>query len=73
MGYYTTIKVINSRGKPVKAAVYCGGKFRGYTNENTGEIIFELPYSGKYSLSVERYGDKVSTEIISGQESIIRI
>jgi len=58
MSYYTTIKVVNSVGKAVKAEVSCGGKTRGFTNPNTGEISFDLVDQSSYSVSAKRMGTR---------------
>ena len=53
MGYYTTVKAINKDGKPVKAEVICAGTSRGFTDENSGELSFEMYSNDYYDVTVK--------------------
>ncbi len=72
MGYYTTIVTINKGGKPVKVAVSCGGKDRGYTNENTGKVTFELASKDNYDVYIKRFGEQISGKVKGGSEAVLR-
>jgi hypothetical protein len=73
MAYYTTVKVVNENGKPITAEVTCGGTFRGFTDEKTGEISFELSSNSSYSVSAKRYGKSISSTIYGGKKITLRI
>jgi hypothetical protein len=73
MSYYTTVKTVNKEGKPIKAEVICGGKSRGFTDPNTGELPFELSTNSSYSISAKRYGEKASGTIYGGRTLTLRL
>jgi hypothetical protein len=73
MSYYTTVKVISTEGKPVRAEVACGGTYRGFTDPNTGEISFELSSNDSYSVSAKRMGDRASGKVNGGKVLILRL
>lgn len=72
MSYYTTIKVISKDGKPVKSEVSCGGVSKGFTDENTGEISFEMSSNSFYTVYAKRGGKSVSSKVKGGQTVILR-
>ncbi|MDR1038650.1 MAG: hypothetical protein LBR80_00495 [Deltaproteobacteria bacterium] len=71
--YITTVTVVNREGRPVKAEVFCGGKSRGFTDENTGTISFSMFSNDVYSVSAKRWGESASAEIRGGQEIVLRL
>ena len=73
MSYYTTVKVVNKDGKPVKAEVKCGGTSRGFTEQNTGEVSFELRSQDSYSVSSSRMGDSASGTVYGGKKVTLRL
>lgn len=73
MSYYTTVKVVNKDGKAVKAEVSCGGKPRGFTDQNTGEISFELVDQGSYDVYSKRMGDTASGKVRGGKTVTLRL
>ena len=73
MAYYTTVKTVNSDGRPVKAEVICGGTSRGFTNETTGELSFELSSNDSYSVSAKRYGERASGNVYGGKTIVLRL
>ena len=72
MGYYTTVKVFNREGKPVKAEINCGGQFRGFTDESTGALGFELSSQGTYDISAKRFGDKIYGKVRGGGDIALK-
>lgn len=74
MGYYTTVKAVDKNGKSVKAEVSCGGSFRGYTDENTGELSFDMYSNDYYDVYVKSsiYGNGLG-RVKGGQTIIIRL
>ena len=73
MSYYTTVKTVNSNGQAVKAEVTCGGRSRGYTDANTGEISFDLSSQDNYSVSAKRSGESASGNVKGGQAITLRL
>jgi hypothetical protein len=73
MSYYTTVKVVNKDGKPVKAEVRCGGTGRGFTDANTGELSFDLSSQDNYGVSVKRYDEIVSGNVRGGKKVTLRL
>jgi hypothetical protein len=59
MAYYTTVKAVSQKGTPVKVEVKCGGKSRGFTNEKTGEISFDMSSDDNYDVYIKSsiYGE----------------
>ena len=72
MDYYTTVKVVNKEGKPIKSEVSCGGTYRGYTDATTGEIHFNLSSDGWYNVSAKRSGKSTSGKVQGGREITLR-
>jgi hypothetical protein len=72
MPYLTTVTVVNKENRPVKAEVSCGGRSRGFTNENTGQLTFTMSTSDRYSVSAKRYGESASGEVRGGGEIVLR-
>jgi hypothetical protein len=66
MGYYTTIKVVNSEGRAIKAHVSVGGKYEGFSDERTGEFSFEAEYAIDLRYTVSRYGASTSGVVRGG-------
>lgn len=73
MSYYTTIKTVNKNGQAIKSEVTCGGKSRGFTDVNTGEISFELSSNGSYSVSAKRTGENASGTVYGGKSIVLRL
>jgi hypothetical protein len=73
MAYYTTVIVVNSQGKPVKAEVYCGGTSKGFTDPNTGKINFTMNTTDQYSVSASHYGESASGKVRGGEEILLRL
>lgn len=73
MSYYTTVKVVNKDGKPVKADIQCGGRSRGFTDADTGELSFDLSSQDTYSVSAKRYGETVSGNLRGGKTVTLRL
>jgi hypothetical protein len=71
MGYYITVVVCNKDGRPVKAEITCGGKYRGFTNENNGELSFEMQYEGEYSISAKTMFSQASGTVRTGQRKVL--
>ena len=72
--YYTTVKAINKSGDPVKAEVSCAGTYKGFTDEKTGELSFNLYAKDKYNVSIKSsiYGNASGT-IRGGEEGVFRL
>ena len=72
--YYTTVKAINKSGDPVKAEVSCGGTYRGFTDEKTGELSFDLYAKDIYNVSIKSsiYGN-ASGSVRGGGEAVFRL
>jgi hypothetical protein len=62
-----------NEGRRVKAEATRGGKFRGFTDENTGRLNFELQYDGAYGVAAKRMFDSASGEIKAGAEALLRL
>ncbi|MDR1038289.1 MAG: hypothetical protein LBT40_17480 [Deltaproteobacteria bacterium] len=73
MSYPTTVIAVNSQGKRVKAEITCGGKYRGFTDENTGSLTFDMNTNERYSVSAKRYGEYAGGEVKGGQEIVLRL
>ncbi|GGK80621.1 hypothetical protein [Amphritea balenae] len=73
MAYYTTVKTVNSNGQAIKAEVTCGGKPRGFTDPNTGELSFELRDNSSYSVSAKRSGGSASGSVYGGKQITLRL
>ena len=73
MSYYTTVKTVNKDGRAIKAEVTCGGKSRGFTDDRTGEISFELNGNGSYSVSAKRSGESASGSVYGGKQITLRL
>ena len=73
MGYFTTVKTVNKEGQAIKAEVVCGGKSRGFTDANSGELSFELVSNDTFSISARRSGEKATGKIRGGQMITLRL
>jgi len=73
MGYYTTVRVVNSSGQAVKAEVICGGTSRGFTDPNSGTVSFDLSSKDSYSVSAKHYGESASGSVYGGKEIVLRL
>jgi len=73
MSYYTTVKTVNRDGKAIKAEVTCGGRSRGFSDQHSGEISFELPSNDAYSISAKRSGGSASSTVRGGQSITLRL
>ncbi|MDR2404808.1 MAG: hypothetical protein LBE27_00355 [Deltaproteobacteria bacterium] len=73
MAYYTTVMVVNSDGRPVKAEVHCGGTYRGFTDEVTGELTFTMSTKDIYSVSAKRMFDSASGQVRGGDSILLRL
>jgi hypothetical protein len=73
MSFITTVTVVNNEGRPVKAEVTCGGTFRGFTDEDTGQLSFSLSTKETYSVSAKRMFDSAASEIRGGQSIVLRL
>lgn len=73
MTYYTTIKTVNSDGKPIKSEVICGGSSKGFTDINTGEISFDLSSNSSYRVSAKRSGESASGNVYGGKTITLRL
>ena len=74
MEYYTTVKAVSKDGDAIKAEVSCGGKSRGFTDNNTGEISFDMYSKDIYDVSIKSsiYG-KGSGKVKGGGSITIRL
>lgn len=73
MSYYTTVKVVNKNGESVKAAVSCGGKPRGFTDERTGELSFDMSSNTSFGVSVKRAGVSATGSVKGGGTITLRL
>lgn len=73
MSYTTSVKVLDSQGRPTKAEINCGGKYQGFTDENTGELHFDMYSNDRYSISAKRHGIKTYGKVRGGQSIILRL
>lgn len=73
MAYYTTVKVVNKDGRPVKAEIRCSGISRGFTDSTTGELSFDLSSNDSYGLSVKRNGEIISGNVRGGKMVTLRL
>jgi len=74
MGYYTTVKAVDKNGRGVKAEVSCAGSYKGFTDENNGELSFEMYSNDHYDVYVKSsiYGNG-SGKVKGGQSITIRL
>lgn len=72
--YYTTVRAVNKSGKPAKVAVSCGGTHKGFTDEKTGELSFDLYSDGAYDVVLKSsiFGN-ASGSIKGGNEATFRL
>jgi hypothetical protein len=73
MSYTTTVIVVNNENSPVKAEVTCGGRFQGFTDEDTGVISFSMNTNEPYSVSAKRMFDSSSGVVRGGQQIVLRL
>jgi hypothetical protein len=73
MNYVTTVIAVNNIGRPVKAEIFCGGAFKGFSNPDTGILSFNMSTKDQYSVTAKRFGESVSTTIRGGQEIVLRL
>ncbi|GBL05945.1 hypothetical protein [Glaciecola sp. KUL10] len=73
MGYYTTVRAVNSSGKCVKAEISISGKSKGFTNTDTGELSFDLSSNSTYEVSAKQFGSKGYGKVKGGSTTTIRI
>jgi hypothetical protein len=69
----TTVYVVNSDGRPVKAEVTCGGNYRGFTDDYSGSITFSMYSNDYYSVYAKRMFDSASGEVRGGGEIVLRL
>jgi hypothetical protein len=72
MPYYTTVICIDSRGKPCKAEVICGGVSQGFTDADSGKITFPRLSEDTYDVSAKHYGESVRDRVRGGKEIVLR-
>jgi len=70
---FTIIKVVGSNGQPTKAEVNCGGSFKGFTNERTDELSFELSLKDSYRVSIKKNGNSSSGQVYGGKTNVLRV
>ncbi len=73
MSYYTTVKTVNKDGVAIKAEVTCGGKERGFSDPNTGELSFYLSSKDAYRVSAKRSGESASGIVHGGKQITLRL
>jgi hypothetical protein len=73
MTYYTTVTVINKEGRPVKAEVHCAGTYRGFTDEDTGQLTFTMISKDRFSVSAKRMFDSASGMVRGGDSILLRL
>jgi hypothetical protein len=70
--YYTTVICLDSKGRPCKADVRCGGTDKGLTNPESGRITFSMSSEDEYSVSAKSLGETVYGRVRGGREIVLR-
>jgi hypothetical protein len=70
--YYTTVVCLDSRGRPCKADVSCGGTDKGFTSPESGRITFPMSSEDEYRVSAKRLGETVHGSVRGGREIVLR-
>jgi hypothetical protein len=74
IGYYTTVIVINAKGKYVQAEVKCGGNYQGFTKQDDEDgMSFYMKTNEKYSLSVKYDNKTFSSSVNGGSKVVVRV
>lgn len=68
--FYTSVRVVNDKGEPVKAQIMCGGTKKGSTDEKTGMLGFDMETNGRYSISAKSSISGLARAEIKGGDSI---
>ncbi|MDR1298244.1 MAG: hypothetical protein LBO05_12950 [Deltaproteobacteria bacterium] len=73
MSYVTSVTVVNNEGLPVAAEVFCGGKSKGFSDPDTGQIHFSMSSKDLYAVSAKRQGESASGEVRGGKAIVLRL
>jgi hypothetical protein len=70
--HYTTVVCLDSRGRPCKAEVSCGGEYKGFSDPESGRIIFPMLSEDEYDVSTKRLGETACGRVRAGRETVLR-
>lgn len=73
MSFHTTVKVVGKDGRPAKANVKCGGVDRGFTDERSGEVSFEVRSNDAYDVTAKRYDEVARGQVKGGGYLVVRL